>query len=186
LDHTNNLFFIHPDCSYLNKSKRIIYISYHHYYPTPSGGLRATKEGTCDARESEAVRTRVQRASASSSVKSTLHPDPSTSSSVSNSGKCNTTATNVEWDPQWTPSMVAASIQPLKSSATVDKEAAREDGPSALSSTKSRTHATEVHRASSSASASHRAANSTLSRTTTSSRCSASRARPGGGPRSRS
>jgi hypothetical protein len=35
-------------------------MSYHHYSPAPLGGLWATEEGTCDARESEATRTQVQ------------------------------------------------------------------------------------------------------------------------------
>jgi hypothetical protein len=59
-------------------------MSYHHYSPTPSGGLQATEEGTCNASESEATDTRIQRASASSSVKSALRLDPSTSSSIFN------------------------------------------------------------------------------------------------------
>jgi hypothetical protein len=29
-------------------------MSYHHYSPTPLGGLRATEEATCDASKSEA------------------------------------------------------------------------------------------------------------------------------------
>jgi hypothetical protein len=74
-------------------------MSYHHYSPTPLGGLRAPKEGTCDASESEAMCTRIQRASDLSSVKSELHPDLSTSSSVFNSGKCDMAATNTERDP---------------------------------------------------------------------------------------
>jgi hypothetical protein len=78
----------------------IIYMSYHHYSPALSGGLRAAEEGTCDASESEVVRTQVQRAPTSFSVKSALRPDPSTSSSTSNFGKCDTTATRVEQDPQ--------------------------------------------------------------------------------------
>jgi hypothetical protein len=78
------------------------------------------------------------------------------------------------------------STQPLSSSTTVNRDAAREDFPSALSSTKSWTHAAKVCRASSSASTSHRTASSTPSYPTVTSRRSANRARPGGSPRSRS
>jgi hypothetical protein len=46
-----------------------------HYSPMPSGGSRATKEGMCITSEFEAVRTRVQRAFASSSVNPMLHLD---------------------------------------------------------------------------------------------------------------
>jgi hypothetical protein len=56
-------------------------MSYHDYSPMPSGGLWETEEGTCNTSESEAARTRVQRASSSSTIKSVLRPDPSTSSS---------------------------------------------------------------------------------------------------------
>jgi hypothetical protein len=74
-------------------------MSYHHYSPVLSGGLPASEEGTCNASESEAARTRIHRASASSSIESTLCSDPSTFSSVFNSGKCDTMTTNAEWDP---------------------------------------------------------------------------------------
>jgi hypothetical protein len=57
------------------------------------------EEGTYDASESKAACTRVQRTSTSSSVKSAMRPDLSTSSSVFNSQKCDTVATNVEHDP---------------------------------------------------------------------------------------
>jgi hypothetical protein len=133
--------FIHPDLSYLHKRKWIIDTSYHHYSHAPSRGLRADKEGTCDASESEAMRTHVQRASALSSVKSALRPDPSISSSVFSSRKCDTVATNTEQDI----------------------DSAREDGPLASPSTKSRTHVAKIWIASSSAYASRRAASSTLS-----------------------
>jgi hypothetical protein len=63
--------------------------------------------------------------------------------------------------PQWTPLAVAASIQPACSCTAMDRDAAREDGPSAMSSTKSLTWAAEVCRVSSSTFASHRAASST-------------------------
>jgi hypothetical protein len=82
LDRTNNLIFFHLDLSYLHKTKRINYTSYHHYPPMPSGGLRAIEEGTYDASKSKALCTRVQRASTSSFVRSVLHPDLSTSRSV--------------------------------------------------------------------------------------------------------
>jgi hypothetical protein len=71
--------FFHSDLLYLHESKRINYTRYHHYSPAPSGELRATEEGTYDASKSEAMRTRVYRAPVSSSVRSTLRPDPSTS-----------------------------------------------------------------------------------------------------------
>jgi hypothetical protein len=137
LDHMNNLFFIRPDHSYLNKRKRIIYTSYHQQSPTPSGGLWAIEERTCSASGSESVRTWVQRASASSSVKSALHPDPSTCSLVYSSGKCDMVATNAEWNTQRTPSAGAVSIRPSRSSAATDIETAREDGPLVLPSSKS-------------------------------------------------
>jgi hypothetical protein len=93
LDRTNNLIsFI------LTQKQKINYTSYHHYSPKPSGGLRATEEGTYDASKSEAVRTRVQRASTSSSVRSALCLDCSTSSSVFNYEKYDSAATNAEHD----------------------------------------------------------------------------------------
>jgi hypothetical protein len=70
-------------------------VSYHHYSPVPSGELQETEKGTCDASEYEVVRTQVQRASASSSVRFVLCSDLSTSSS----GKYDTTATSAERDP---------------------------------------------------------------------------------------
>jgi hypothetical protein len=95
LDHTNNLFLVHLDHPYLNK-KRTTYIGYHHYSLVLSEWSWATEEGTCDASESEAARTRAQRASTSSSVNPALRPDPSTSRSVSSSRKCDTTVINAE------------------------------------------------------------------------------------------
>jgi hypothetical protein len=62
-----------------------------------------------------------------------------------------------------TPLVAAASIRPSSSSTVVDIDAAKEDGPSTLPSTKSQTRAAEIYRASSSASASCRSASSTLS-----------------------
>jgi hypothetical protein len=109
------------------------------------------------------MRTRVQRASTSSSVWPTLRLSLSTSSSVFSSGKCDTTATNAERDPQQTLLAALASIRPLSNPAAADIDAEREDGPSVLSSSKSRTHVAEVCKASSFTSASHQAANSTLS-----------------------
>jgi hypothetical protein len=111
-------------------------MSYHHYSPTPSGGLRTTEEGRCDASKSEDGRTQIQRASASSNVKFALCPNLSTASSVSDSRKCNTVATNKEQNPQHTPLAAATLIRPLSSFATVDIDAAREDNPSVLPSTK--------------------------------------------------
>jgi hypothetical protein len=50
--------------------------------------------------QSEAARTQVQRASASSSIRSALCPDPSTSKSVFSSEKCDMVAVDVEQDPR--------------------------------------------------------------------------------------
>jgi hypothetical protein len=63
LDCANNLFsFIQAFCTYTKL--KINNPSYHRYYSLmPSGGLLMTEEGTCDASESEATRTQVQRAS---------------------------------------------------------------------------------------------------------------------------
>jgi hypothetical protein len=84
------------------------------------------------------------------------------------------------------PLAAVASIQPLSSPAATDIDAAEEDGPSTLPSTKPRTHVAEIRKASISTSASCRAVSSPLSYSATSSRRSASRARPGGSPRSKS
>jgi hypothetical protein len=139
------------------------YTSYHHYSPTMSGGLHATEEGMCDSSESTVARTQVQTASTSPSVKPALRPDPSTSRSASGSGKCDTTATNAERDPQRTLLAVAASIRPLSHSTTADMDVASEDDPLTSPSTKSLTRAAEDRRASNSASASHCTASSSLS-----------------------
>jgi hypothetical protein len=85
-----------------------------------------------------------------------------------------------------TPVSAQGGNQQSSNSATMDWDVAREDDLSTQSNTKSRTHANEVHRASSSASTSRRAACSTSSRPAASSSRSASRARLDGGPRSRS
>jgi hypothetical protein len=119
--------FFHLDLSYLHKTKRINYTSYHHYSPVSSGGLQAIEEGTYDTSKSEAACTRVQRATALSSIRSALCPDPSTSRSVFNSGKCDTVVTNAEPDPQWTLLAEVASIQSSSSSITVDIDTAKED-----------------------------------------------------------
>jgi hypothetical protein len=87
--------------------------------------------------------------------------------------------------PQQTPLVAAVSTQPSSSSAAMDNDTAKEDGPLAPSNTKSQTRAVEVHRASSSASASHCAACSAQSQPTVSSSRSASWARPDGVPRIR-
>jgi hypothetical protein len=112
LDHMNNLFFIHPDFFVLTQKQKLNYTSYHRCYsPAPSGGLQAIEEGTYDTSESKSSRTRVQRASASWSVRSTLPSDPSSSSSDFSSGKCNMAATNAEWDPQRTSLAASVSIR---------------------------------------------------------------------------
>jgi hypothetical protein len=77
----------------------INYMSYRHYSPASLGGLQATEEGTCIAIKFEAMHNRVQRASASPSVKLMLRPDLSNPSAVSSSGKCDTATTNVEQAP---------------------------------------------------------------------------------------
>jgi hypothetical protein len=122
------------------------------------------------------MRTQVQRACASASVRSALRPDPSNSSLGFSSGKYDTAATNTEKDPEQTPLAAVASIHPSSSSTYMDIDAAREDDPSAVSSTKSRTHATEVHRASSSAFDCHHAASSAPSCPVASSKRSANKA----------
>jgi hypothetical protein len=164
LDRMNNLIFFHPNLSYLHKSKKINCTSYHYYpLPMPSGGLRAIKEGAYNASKFEAARTWVQRASASSFVRSTLRPNPSTSRLVFSSGKCDTVATNAKRDPQWTPLAAAGSLQSSSSSTTVDIDAAKEDGPSVPPSTRSQTHVAKACRASSSAPTSRHVDSSTLS-----------------------
>jgi hypothetical protein len=110
-----------------------------------------------------------------------LRPDLRNSSSASISGKCDKAAISADRVPQGSPLAAVALTRPSSSSATVDRDAAREDDPSALSSTKPQTRAAEVRRASNSASASHRAASSAPTYLVASSR----RARPDGGPRSR-
>jgi hypothetical protein len=96
------------------------------------------------------------------------------------------TSRNIEWDPQWTPLVAAASIWPSSSSAATDIDATREDGPTALLSSKPQTRAAKVCRSSSYTCTSHRAASSTLSCMVASTRRSASRAQLGCDPRSRS
>jgi hypothetical protein len=128
----------------------------------------------------------VQRASTYSSVRSVLHPDPSSSSSVSNSEKCNRVVGNANRVPQRTPLAATTSVWSSSSSAAEDSDTAKEDIPSALSSSKSRTWAAELRRATSSASTSHRAACSTSSLRTVSSSRSACQTRSIGDPRIRS
>jgi hypothetical protein len=84
------------------------------------GGLWALEEVTCDASESEAARTWIQMESAPCSVKSMLHLDPSTSSLVFSSRKCDTAVANGEWDPQQTLLAATASIRPSSSSTAMD------------------------------------------------------------------
>jgi hypothetical protein len=67
--------------------------------PCRQEGCEQPKKDTYNAIKSKATRTQVQRASASSSVRSMLRPDLRTSRSVFSSGKCDTVATNAEWDP---------------------------------------------------------------------------------------
>jgi hypothetical protein len=98
-----------------------------------------------------------------------LHLDPSNSSSLFTSRKCKKVATNVDHVRQWTPLVATTSIWPSSSSTTIDRDAAREDGPSTLSSTKSQTHVAEVRRVSSTTSTCRRAVSSTSSHSVASS-----------------
>jgi hypothetical protein len=112
-------------------------VNYHHHYsPTPSG-VQATKGRTCDTSKSEVGRMRIQRASTWSSVKAALWLDLCWPSSASSSRKCDKVATNADWAPQQIPLATAASTRPSSSCAPVERDAAREDGPPAQSSTKS-------------------------------------------------
>jgi hypothetical protein len=95
---------------------------------------------------------------------------------ASSSGKCDTTTTNAERDPQQTPLAAVASIQPLSYSITMDMDATIRDDPPTTPSTKSQTRTVEDHRSSNSASASRCVACSTLSRVAASSRRPASQA----------
>jgi hypothetical protein len=129
--------------SYLHKSKKKKNDkNYHHCsIPTPTGGSWATDKGVYDINESDAWRAWVQRASTSSCVRSALRPDPSSSSLVPNSGKCDRAATNIDRVPQRTPLAVVASIWSSNSSIAEDSDAAKEDGSSALFNTNSQTRA---------------------------------------------
>jgi hypothetical protein len=84
LDRVNNLFFfIHSDFFVLTQKRKVNYTSYRSYYsPTPSGEPWATKRGTFYCSESEAALIQAQRASASSSARFALRPDPSNPSLV--------------------------------------------------------------------------------------------------------
>jgi hypothetical protein len=119
-------------------------------------------------------------------ITAALRLDPCISRSASSTGKCDKAETNADWVPHRTPLAVVASTQPSSSSAAMDRDATGEDGPSAQSSTLSRTCVAEVRRASSSGSTSHHVASSTPSCLATLSRRSSSRARPDGCPRRRS
>jgi hypothetical protein len=76
--------------------------------------------------------------------------DPSSSSLVPNSRKCDRAATNADQVPQQTPLSAVVSIWSSSTSAAENSDAAKEDDSLALSSTKSRTRAAKLHRASSS------------------------------------
>jgi hypothetical protein len=80
------------------------------------------------------------------------------SSLVPNFGKCDRTATNADRVPRRTPLVVMESIRSLINSTIEDSDATKENVQLALSSTKSWTRVTELRRASSSVSVSHRAA----------------------------
>jgi hypothetical protein len=120
-----------------------------------------TERRTYDANKFVDAHARIQRASTRSSIRTTLHSNLSSSSSASSSGKSDKVVTSADQVPQRTPLAVMASTRPSSSSATVGRDTARKDDPSALSSTKSRTRATEIYRASSSVFTSHRVASST-------------------------
>jgi hypothetical protein len=84
----------------LTQEQKINDVSYHrYYYPVPSGGMWATEGRTCDASEFEVARTRVHKASTSSSIRSTLHPDPSSSNLASSSEMCDKAVTNIDRVP---------------------------------------------------------------------------------------
>jgi hypothetical protein len=84
----------------LTQKQTVNHTSYHRNYSlASSGGPQAAEEGIYDGSKSEAVRTQVQRASASFFVRPALHLDLSSSTSDVSSKKCDTAATNVERDP---------------------------------------------------------------------------------------
>jgi hypothetical protein len=108
---------------YLHKSKK----DYLHQLPSLLPHI---------ASESEVVHTRVQRASNLSCIKSVLHPEPSTSSSVFSSEKCNTAATNTKQHPKRAP--LEPRVEPaFEQLHAMDIATTKERGLSALPSTKS-------------------------------------------------
>jgi hypothetical protein len=87
---------------YLHKGKRKNQnnTNYHHYStPASLGEPRAADGGMNDANKFEVGHTWVQRASTWSSIRSALHTDPSSSSSVPNSRKCDKAVANTDWVP---------------------------------------------------------------------------------------
>jgi hypothetical protein len=74
----------------------------HHYYSASSGESRANDEGMSNTKESEAVLSKGQRASARSLLRSTCRLYSSSSNSGSSSGKCDKTATKADRVPNRT------------------------------------------------------------------------------------
>jgi hypothetical protein len=85
-----------------------------------------------------------------------LDPDPRSSISVFNFGKCDKVPTIADRVPQRIPLVAMASMRSSIGSMIEDSNVTREDIPLGPSSTKSRTRATQLYRASSLAFASHR------------------------------
>jgi hypothetical protein len=113
------------------------HLSYYHYSPAPSGGLRATNGGTLNDRDSEAWWFRVKKTSISSFIRSVLYLDPNNFNSSSSSGKCDKTAVSASRAPQWTLLVAAASTWPWIRSTIKDSTIAREGASLGLSSTRS-------------------------------------------------
>jgi hypothetical protein len=117
-DCTNNVCFSHWGLPYLQK--RDNKSNYRCYCFTSCRGSRANVEGTSDASKFKATLTKGHRASTSSSLWSTVHPDPSNSSSDFSSGKCEKAATNADRVPHWTLVTAMVLIRLSTSSAIVD------------------------------------------------------------------
>jgi hypothetical protein len=128
--------YFHSSGSFVFTKQKVNNTDYYYYYPESSGGSQTIKEGTSDANESEAMLTKGQMESASSSIRPTFCPNPRSSNSDFSSGKCDKAATNAGQAPQRTPLAATVSIQPSSSSATIERDAASEDSSSALPSTR--------------------------------------------------
>jgi hypothetical protein len=91
--------FIHLNLPYIQNKRLTTPPNQRYYSLTMSGGLQMTEGATCDASESEAVRTWDQRTSASSFVRSALRLGPSSSRSDFSLGKWDKAATNANQVP---------------------------------------------------------------------------------------